>query len=266
MALSLRTPVSPYRQALADRPYTSKPLHLARSSVRAASASGQAEPVYQGRFGAWRIEQEDIVEVWGYRAGISVAAVTALAASSSAFLPPGEARDAVAGALDPLCLVGAAGLGASLQLIHIYITPLKRALQALWLAGTLGAVYLMLTQDAPAALFVAENRWAVWLVGPLFASLTGVAFKEGFCYGKWEAGGLFGVLPLLLLGHLSGLVPEDGEKGMLVAFDIIFAVFAARKYTQPIKDDIGDKSVFEFMKLPAEEQEARMRAMGLRDD
>ena len=30
---------------------------------------------------------------------------------------------------------------------------------------------------------VASNPGAVWLVGPLFAALTGVAFKEGMCYG-----------------------------------------------------------------------------------
>lgn len=45
-------------------------------------------------------------------------------------------------------------------------------------------------------------------MGPLFAALTGVAFKEGLCYGKGEAAALFFALPLLLLGHLSGWMPE----------------------------------------------------------
>lgn len=54
-----------------------------------------------------------------------------LAASSLAFLPDSApaASAAVTAALDPLCLLGAAGLGVSLQLIHIYIAPMKRALQ-----------------------------------------------------------------------------------------------------------------------------------------
>ena len=50
--------------------------------------------------------------------------------------------------------------------------------------------------------------------------------------------------PLLLLGHLTGLVPEGGEKGLLLTFVALCTVFAARKWTQAIKDDIGDKSVF----------------------
>jgi hypothetical protein len=32
-------------------------------------------------------------------------------------------------------------------------------------------------------------------------------------------------------------------------------VFAGRKWVQPIKNDIGDKSVFEFYKLTPEQQE-----------
>lgn len=46
-------------------------------------------------------------------------------------------------------------------------------------------------------------------------------------------------------GHLSGVVPPDMERALLVAFTSLSLVFAARKYTQAVKDDIGDKSVFE---------------------
>lgn len=55
---------------------------------------------------------------------------------------------------------------------------------------------------------------------------------------------LFFVTPLLLLGHLTGLVPEGAEKGLLLTFVALCTVFAGRKWTQAIKDDIGDKSVF----------------------
>jgi uncharacterized integral membrane protein len=193
--------------------------------------------VYQGRFGPWTIEPEDVREVWAYRAGITLTALTASTAAASAFLSPDSAAaQAITAALDPLCLAGAVGLGASLQLIHIYVAPLKRALQAFWLLGTVGGVYLMLNDASaahlPAAMFVAQQPWAMWLVGPLFAALTGVAFKEGFCYGKWEAAGLFGTIPLLCLGHLTGLVNEDGQRGMLAAMIIMLAIFAGRKYTQ----------------------------------
>ena len=63
--------------------------------------------------------------------------------------------------------------------------------------------------------------------------------------GKPEAGLLFLVTPALLLGHLTGWVPEGGQKAMLLCFTGLFGVFAARKYSQPVKDDLGDKSVFE---------------------
>jgi uncharacterized integral membrane protein len=71
---------------------------------------------------------------------------------------------------------------------------------------------------------------------------AGVCFKEGLCYGKPEAFVLTGFIPILLLGHLSGVLAGDGERGLAAAVAALLAVFAARKYTQPVKDDIGDKS------------------------
>ena len=53
-------------------------------------------------------------------------------------------------------------------------------------------------------------------------------------------------------------------QALLVAFNALVLVFAARKYTQPVKDDIGDKSVFQFQALPADEQERRLAAMRAR--
>ena len=38
---------------------------------------------------------------------------------------------------------------------------------------------------------------------------------------------------------------EGPEKALLAAFVATSVLFAARKYTQAIKDDIGDKSVFQ---------------------
>lgn len=45
-----------------------------------------------------------------------------------------------------IAVVGTSGLGASYFLIHIYVTPLKRFLQALFAMGCLGGLYLMLSQ------------------------------------------------------------------------------------------------------------------------
>jgi Uncharacterized integral membrane protein (DUF2301) len=38
-------------------------------------------------------------------------------------------------------------------------------------------------------------------------------------------------------------VPPVGQRALLVTFMVLFSIFAARKYTQPVKDDLGDKSV-----------------------
>ncbi len=45
-----------------------------------------------------------------------------------------------------LSLVGAGSLGAALVLIHIYVTPLKRFVQALWAVGTVGGLSIVATQ------------------------------------------------------------------------------------------------------------------------
>eukprot|EP00877_Chromochloris_zofingiensis_P009381 jgi/Chrzof1/4697/Cz14g23070.t1 len=38
-----------------------------------AVTSSAADAVYAGMYGPWRIEREDLIEVWGYRAGITAA-------------------------------------------------------------------------------------------------------------------------------------------------------------------------------------------------
>ncbi len=88
----------------------------------------------------------------------------------------------------------------------------------------------------------------------MFAALTGVAFKEGMCYGKPECAALFFLIPVTLLGHLSGVIGEGGEKGLLVTWCALIAIFASRKYTQAVKDDIGDKSVFIWNAMTEVEQ------------
>ena len=184
-----------------------------------------------------------------------------------AYLLPGGESWAAGPAGNVLAVGGAAGLGASLFLIHIYVTPLKRLLQIFWALGVGGGAWLLLTQDGGSLPeIVATHPWAVWLVGPAFAALTGVSFKEGLCYGKPEAAALTFLIPGLLLGHLSGLLAgQPAEKALAVAVAGLLAVFAGRKWTQRVRDDIGDGSVFAFYKLPEAEQEAvlaRLRAEG----
>lgn len=52
-----------------------------------------------------------------------------VAGSAAALLPESDVQRTLLSVLDPICFTGAAALGASLFLIHIYVTTLKRALQ-----------------------------------------------------------------------------------------------------------------------------------------
>lgn len=47
-------------------------------------------------------------------------------------------------------------------------------------------------------------------------------------------------------------VPPDGQRALLVTFMALFSIFAARKYTQPVKDDLGDKSVRGLLSAPVD--------------
>ncbi|WVZ61282.1 hypothetical protein U9M48_011184 [Paspalum notatum var. saurae] len=235
--------------------------------------------VYNGAYGPWTFDDSDVREVLLYRSGLVTAAASFVAASSAAFLPEGNAAgDAIRQSIDLFYAAGAAGLGLSLVLIHIYVTPIKRFLQALWTLGVLGSVgtYLVAAQPMDEGLvqYVLEHPAALWFVGPTFAALTGLVFKEGkisaddpsnchagLCYGKLEAGILTFVIPILLLGHLSGLMDNSTKSGLLGVWMVLFTIFAARKFQQPIKDDIGDKSVFMFNALPEEEKNALIQKL-----
>jgi len=61
---------------------------------------------------------------------------------------------------------------------------------------------MLLLQPQPLTEYVASHQGAVWAVGPLFAAVTGVVFKEGVCYGKPECAVLFFLTPALLIGML----------------------------------------------------------------
>ncbi len=49
----------------------------------------------------------------------------------------------------------------------------------------------------------------------------------------------------MIIGDMSGLLSGGSQQVAHILFAALFAAFAAGKWTQPIKDDIGDKSVFE---------------------
>ncbi|OVA17366.1 Protein of unknown function DUF2301 [Macleaya cordata] len=202
-----------------------------------------------------------------YRSGLVTAAASFVIAGSTAFLPDDAfLANILKQNINLLYALGAGGLGLSLFLIHIYVTEIKRTLQALWALGVVGslATFLSLAQPVGESLpqYVVDNPTAVWFIGPLFAALTGLVFKEGLCYGKLEAGVLTFIIPSILLGHLTGLMDDGLKLNLLGVWMVLFGIFAARKFTQPIKDDIGDKSVFIFNALPEKEKKTLLEKLG----
>ena len=202
--------------------------------------------VYQGQFGEFTIDQSDRQGVIIYRAGLVIAALS-FAIGSTLVLWQGD-RPAVLQSLSPLYTLFCVGLGISLLAIHIYMVVLHRALQAFWMVGAIAAAIVAHFYAEPFALSVYQHPVTILGVGFTFAALTGLFFKEAACFNRFETKILTPLVPLLLLGHLLGFLPVTAEKILLAIWTVLFVIFALRKAIQPIPPDIGDKSVFAYLK------------------
>jgi uncharacterized integral membrane protein len=153
----------------------------------------------------------------------------------------------------------AASLGLALRWIHIYLRPLHRLLQLFWLLGCLGGVALALRVGA-AALLPAVAAQPLWIlaIGPFFAALAGVGFKEFFCFRRPEAIGVTLLLPLALLGRLVGLLDPQTTVALLAIEAVLLLVLTLRKFPMPAAADVGDKSVFLWL------EQQRLRPEGAR--
>ena len=199
---------------------------------------------YQGQFGEYTITKHDRLEVIIYRGGLVVAAAS-FAIACNLFFVRGQAALA---AITPLFILFSLGLGVSLWFIHIYLKPLHLVLQAFWAIGTLATIAIAISSNEPLALYIYEHPLTLFGTGFTFAALTGIYFKEAFCFNRIETKILTPVVPLLLLGHMTGIIPIEMEQALLGIWSIGFSVFAIRKMTQEIDPDIGDKSVFAYLK------------------
>ena len=251
---------------LVSNPGQSMPLHQTANPMDAAAQSdpqvdAQADspvgspidsveiPVepalYQGQFGEFSITPSDRRSVVIYRAGLALAAICFAVGTFLVFWQ-GDNRT-VQLALTPLYTGFSLGLGISLLMIHIYMVVLHRALQAFWLVGSVAALAVAHFYPEPFAVTVYQHPITILGVGFTFAALTGIFFKEAFCFNRLETKLLTPIVPLLLLGHWLGFLSPGTENGLLLAWAMLFVVFAIRKVIQPIPPDIGDKSVFAYL-------------------
>ncbi|PSB15819.1 hypothetical protein C7B76_12870 [filamentous cyanobacterium CCP2] len=215
--------------------------------MNAQTVSQSIEPVvYQGQFGEFTITPTDRQGVLIYRAGLMVAALC-FAIGSTLVLWQG-ATPFVSVVLTVLYSGFMLALAVSLLTIHIYLAPLHRALQGFWLIGAVSSVIVGHGSPEPFALTVYHHPATILGIGFGFAALTGIFFKEAFCFDRLETKLLTPLVPTLLLGHLLGILPVVAERGLLAAWAVLFMVFALRKAFQAIPPDIGDKSVFAYLK------------------
>ncbi|MFN9637890.1 MAG: DUF2301 domain-containing membrane protein [Synechococcaceae cyanobacterium] len=201
----------------------------------------QADPVFEGVYGPYTITDDDRREVRSYRLALSAVAVAQLALL-------GQWRAVGPAAAWPWLGVMAVGLGLALRWIHIYLRPLHRLLQLFWLVGCLGAVVLA-ARVGPAGLLPALAEQPLWIlaVGPLFAALAGIGFKEFFCFRRPEAIGVTLLLPVALLGRLAGLLTPGATLALLAVEATALLVLCLRKFPMPAAADVGDKSVFTWL-------------------
>jgi uncharacterized integral membrane protein len=200
-----------------------------------------SEPILQGVYGPYVIDARDRREVLGYRLALLLAAVaqTALLLQWRLLGPQG---------LWPWLALLALGLGLALRWIHIYLRPLHRTLQVLWLLGCLGAG-VMAWRVGPDQMVAALGQQRLWLlaIGPLFAALAGIGFKEFFCFRRLEAIGVTLLLPLALLGYLVGLLDPATSAGLMAIESALLLLLCGRKFPMPASADVGDKSVFAYL-------------------
>ncbi|MGA7952256.1 MAG: DUF2301 domain-containing membrane protein [Gloeobacterales cyanobacterium] len=206
-----------------------------------------SEPeVYQGQFGEFTITPQDRQGVIIYRSALGVAAIC-FALGTVAILWQGN-DPLVLNMLSVLFLIFSLAMGVALVTIHIYMAWLHRLLQIFWGIGSIAALWFEFQDPQPLALTIYNQPLALFGIGFTFAALTGIFFKESFCFNRFETKFLTFLVPVLMLGHLFGLMPVLWEQVLLGIWAVLFLVFGFRKAIQAIPPDIGDKSVFTYLK------------------
>ncbi|QNI86143.1 hypothetical protein SynPROS71_02378 [Synechococcus sp. PROS-7-1] len=201
----------------------------------------EANCQFEGVYGSFAITEQDRREVHRYRIALLVSGL----ALSAGLLQWWQLGSELAWLwVLPL----ASALGLALRWIHIYLRPLHQALKLFWLLGCLGWCVL-LALNGPAAALTTLQRQPLWIlaIGPLFAAMAGIGFKEFFCFRRPEAIGLTLLLPIALLGRLINLLPADVCLALLTTAALLLVMMAIRKFGMDPAADIGDKSVFAYL-------------------
>lgn len=200
---------------------------------------------YQGQFGEYTITDSDRQGVLVYRVSLAIGALCF--GIGTALVIWDSHNPIVLQLLTPIYLVFWLALGVSLFTIHIYLIILHRFLQFCWLIGGIATLVVAIADPQPLAVTVYNQPYTLFGVGFTFVALTGIYFKEAFCFNRIETKLLTPLVPLLLLGYMAGVWTVNNQKFLLFFWAIQFGIFALRKCFQTIPSDIGDKSVFDYL-------------------
>ena len=221
-------------------------MNLNLFSIFHEETSSSEERIFNGLYGSYSITILDQKEVRNYRLSV-------LSCSLSLFF----------GLIHLLLfnnnlawiwlILMTASLGLSLNWIHIYLRPLHNTLKLFWLLGTLGIAIMAINLGINNILnsIIMEPKWTI-LIGPLFAALTGLGFKEFFCFRRPEAFALTVILPIALISYITNLMGNMIVGVLLLTCSTLFLILSIRKFGIDPAADIGDKSIFEHLKSQRE--------------
>ena len=195
----------------------------------------------QGLYGNYQITLSDEIEVKKYRIALLVFSISfcitilqwILLGSDYAWIG---------------LIIMSMSIGLALNWIHIYIKLLHQAIRFLWLLGTIGMLYIMIIYGPSELLSnMITNPYLMIICGPLFAAITGIGFKEFFCFRRPEAIGLTILIPITLIGNISQLISGNILMIMLAISALLSLILSTRKFGMDASLDIGDKSVFSYL-------------------
>ena len=209
--------------------------------MKQANSYFQSSNSIKGAYGDFIVTSDDKKEVLCYRLSIL---------SCGLFFLIGIAQWVTNGSNQIwIYIVGMSiSIGLSLKWIHIYLRPLHQILIIFWALGCIGLLILSYHFGVTKLMYgLRENPKSILLIGPLFASLTGIGFKEFFCFRRIEAIGITIFIPIALIGYLTELTNERFTFTMLVVSSLLLLIMGIKKFNLPAEADIGDKSVFDFL-------------------
>ena len=194
-----------------------------------------------GIYGSFKITSKDRIEVQRYRLSLLFCGISFCAGDIHWFYLRSSSSWIW------LFLISLS-LGLALNWIHIYIRTLHNTLKALWASGIIGLTFMSFYLGVDNILPTLTDRpYFLLAIGPLFAALSGLGFKEFFCFRRIEAFGLTILLPIALLGHMMHLLNYFTVIILISIASIMLLLMSIRKFGIDAAADIGDKSVFDYL-------------------